>query len=105
MTPEQAEQALAECRRKIDQLDLELRALLNHRAEIAEEIVQAKIVLGVPVRQPRREDEVIGKVTGENPGPLGADGLRRIFECIMHEIRELESSRLPENQPKGTPEW
>lgn len=104
MTREQAEQALAECRRKIDQLDLELRALLNRRAEIAEEIVRAKIVLGVPVRQPKREDEVIGKVTGENPGPLGADGLRRIFECIMQEIRELESSRLPEDKPEGTPD-
>jgi len=111
MTREQAEQALAECRRKIDAIDVQLRDLLNHRAEIAEEIVQAKIVLGVPVRQPKREDEVIGKVTGENPGPLGADGLRRIFECIMQEIRELESSRLPGNQPKetpgqkGMPEW
>jgi len=32
MTREQAEQALAECRRKIDAIDVQLRDLLNHRA-------------------------------------------------------------------------
>jgi chorismate mutase len=104
MTHDEAERILNECRRKIDQLDLELRALLNRRAAIAEEIVQAKAVLGVPVRQPKREDEVIGNVTGENPGPLDADALRRIFEAIMQEISALQASRLPKEKSKGTPE-
>ena len=104
MTRDDAERILNECRRKIDQLDLDLRALLNRRAAIAEEIVQAKAVLGVPVRQPKREDEVIDNVTGENPGPLNADALRRIFVAIMQEISALQTSRLPKEKSKGTPE-
>jgi chorismate mutase len=104
MTQAEAEWLLAECRRKIDAIDLQLRDLLNRRAEVAEEIVRAKVALGMPVRHPQREREVLQKVTGENPGPLTEERLRRIFEVIIQEIRDLQSSRLPEKQ-RGTPEW
>ena len=91
MTPEQAEQALADCRRKIDAIDVQLRDLLNHRAKLAEQIRQSKDVLGLAVHQPQRESEILEKITAENPGPLSSEAVRAIFRSIIQEIRELEA--------------
>ncbi len=49
---------LAECRKKIDVLDLKLLALLNERTEVVEEIGRIKRELSLPIYEPRREDEV-----------------------------------------------
>jgi chorismate mutase/prephenate dehydratase len=91
MTREQAEQALDECRRKIDAIDIQLRDLLNRRAEIAEQIRQTKGVLGLAVHQPQRENEILERVTAGNPGPLSTEAVRAIFRSIIQEIRELEA--------------
>jgi chorismate mutase len=103
MTQTEAEWLLNECRRKIDAIDVQIRDLLNQRAEIAEDVVRAKIVLGMPVRHPEREQQVLDRVT-KHDGPLSGEPMRRIFEAIMQEIRDLETSRLPQAQ-RGTPEW
>ena len=91
MTREQAEQALADCRRKIDAIDLQLRDLLNSRAQLAEQIRRSKDVLGLAVHQPERESEILDKITAGNPGPLSREAVRAIFRSIMQEIRELEA--------------
>jgi chorismate mutase/prephenate dehydratase len=91
MTQAEAEWLLAECRRKIDAIDVQLRDLLNRRAQLAEEIRRTKDVLGLAVHQPQRESEILEKITAENPGPLGSDAVRAIFRCIIQEIRELEA--------------
>ena len=98
MTREQAEQALAECRRKIDAIDLELRELLNRRAGLAEQIRRSKDVLGLTVHQPQRESEILEKIAAGNPGPLSTEAVRAIFRSIIQEIRELEA------KGAGTPE-
>ena len=90
MTLAEAEQRLAECRRQIDALDLELRELLNRRAGIVEDVVRVKEVLQMPIFEPRREEDVVRKVTEGNPGPLPSDAFGRIFETIMKEMRMLQ---------------
>ena len=92
MTEAEAEWLLAECRRKIDLLDFELRQLLNQRAEIARDIVRAKRILGLPVYQPQREQQVLRRVTAANPGPLSSEAIERIFQSIIREVREHEAS-------------
>jgi chorismate mutase/prephenate dehydratase len=91
MTQAEAESLLAECRRKIDAIDVQLRDLLNHRAQLAEQIRQSKDVLGLAVHQPQRESEILEKITAENPGPLSSEAVRAIFRSIIQEIRELEA--------------
>ena len=59
MTPTEAERALAECRRKIDSIDHQLRDLLNQRTQIVEEVLRMKDVLGMPVH--RSEERRVGK--------------------------------------------
>ena len=90
MTPAEAEWLLAECRRKIDALDLQLRGVLNQRAVIVKEVVRAKESLGMPVHEAKREQDVVRKVAEGNLGPLGDDALTHIFEIIMREMRALQ---------------
>jgi chorismate mutase-like protein len=94
MTEAEAEWLLAECRRKIDLLDFELRQLINDRAKIAHDVVRAKRVLGLPVYQPQREEQVLRRVMAANPGPLSAEAVGRIFQTIVREVRDHEATEL-----------
>ncbi len=102
MTQAEAEWSLAECRRKIDLIDLQLRELLNQRAGIVDGVVRAKETLAIPIYEPKREAEVVRKATSGNPGPLSDEALRRIFETIMQEMRQIQQVYL--DRQKGTPE-
>lgn len=84
---------LADCRQKIDAVDVKIVALLNERTEIVHEIGRIKREFSLPVYEPKREDQVFQNVTGNNPGPLTADALKRIFERIIDEMRTIQQER------------
>jgi chorismate mutase len=94
MNRDEAMKILAECRVKIDAIDLELVDLLNRRTRIVEDIGRAKEVAQLPIYEPRREDDVYRNVLSRNGGPLSADALRRIFERIIDEMRAQQKMRL-----------
>jgi len=94
MTKEEAWRVLEECRRRIDELDLQLLETLNERTRVVEKIGQAKQVLDLPIYEPKREDQVYANVTGHNRGPLPAESLKRIFERIIDEMRTLQKVNL-----------
>lgn len=98
MTPEDAQRLLAENRAKIDALDRKIVDLLNERTSMAEQIGQAKAVLGTPVQEARREENVFRNVTVHNHGPMPDEALRRIYECIMTEMRTLQGMQ---RQPRS----
>ncbi len=85
---------LAECRRKIDLLDLKLLALLNERTQIVEEIGRIKRDLSLPIYEPRREEEVFRNVLGSNSGPLSAEAVKRVFERIIDEMRNIQKDKI-----------
>src|SRR5579863_2312738 len=101
MTQAEARELLAECRRKIDALDLELRELLNRRAGIVDDVVRAKEALTMPVYEAAREDDVVRKVTSGNPGPLSDEAFRHIFETIMREMRMIQQVYLDQRRGKA----
>jgi chorismate mutase-like protein len=94
MTREDALAALADCRRRIDSVDLQILTLLNERTRIVETIGKVKMEQSMPVYEPRREDEVFRNVVENNPGPLPADAVRRIFERVIDEMRTLQKMRM-----------
>src|SRR5579864_9495172 len=94
MTPEEAVQALAECRERIDALDQRILALLNDRTRVVEEIGRIKREFKMPVYEPQREDEVLRNVTEHNSGPMAPEAARRIFERIIDEMRMLQRMRM-----------
>jgi chorismate mutase len=77
-------------RRRIDSIDDQLMGLLNSRSACAVEIGKIKRVLGLPVYSPEREAWILERLMRENPGPLDALAVRRVFERIIDEGRRLE---------------
>jgi chorismate mutase len=90
MTPEDAQRLLSDNRAKIDSLDRKIVDLLNQRTAMAEEIGRAKTVIGTPILEPRREENVVRNVLLHNKGPMPDEALRRIYENIMKEMRALQ---------------
>jgi len=84
---------LADCRQKIDAVDVKIVALLNERTEIVHEIGRIKRQYSLPIYEPKREDQVFANVTGNNPGPLTAEALKRIFERIIDEMRTIQQEK------------
>jgi chorismate mutase len=48
----------------------------------------------LPVYEPKREEMVYANVTGCNQGPLTAEALRRIFERVIDEMRQIQRVRM-----------
>jgi chorismate mutase len=107
MTLEEARKLLAENRERIDAVDRKLVELLNQRTLAVEQIGRAKEAAGLPVYEPKREEDVYRNILAHNDGPLHEDALRRIFERIIDEMRSLQRMRRAAgsganaNGPKG----
>jgi chorismate mutase len=102
MTHEEGLKALAECRDLIDDLDRRILQLLNERTRVVERIGRIKHNLDLPIYEPKREDQVFENVTANNEGPLTPDGVKRVFERIIDEMRNVQRLRMLERN--GTEE-
>jgi len=92
--------ALVECRDQIDVVDRQILELLSQRTRIVEEIGRIKQELNMPIYEPKREDDVFRNVTEHNHGPLTAEGVRRVFERIIDEMRQVQRLRMLEREGK-----
>jgi chorismate mutase len=101
MTRETALETLADARRRIDELDLRILELLNARARVVEDIGRAKQVLKMPIYEPRREDEVYENITRHNGGPLPSEAVKRVFERIIDEMRNVQKLRMLDKRDNG----
>ncbi len=77
-------------RKRIDELNGKLLALLNQRAQCALEIGKIKQATGQPVYAPDRETAVLNHIREMNTGPLSNDAVQRIFRQIIDESLRLE---------------
>lgn len=99
MTPEAAQEALAACRLRIDDVDRRILALLNERTRTVSEIGRIKAAAELPVYEPRREDKVFRNVAEHNHGPLPQDAVKRVFERIIDEMRKVQRELM--SKPEG----
>lgn len=83
---------LAELRRQIDQIDDQIVALLNQRAQLA---LRARIAKGGrTVHRPQREAQILERVAKVSQGPLSAEAVQTLFHSIIfvcRSIQEVES--------------
>jgi chorismate mutase len=79
-------------RATIDAVETEILDALTRRAEAAAKIGAWKRQEGLPVLDPRREQEILERVARRNPGPLSAESVQRIFATIIEETRCYEES-------------
>ncbi len=98
---EEATERLARLRRRIDEVDLLILGHINERTLVVEEIGKVKREFGLPIYEPKREDDVYRNVTENNRGPLPPDAVRRIFERIIDEMRTVQRNRMLAEQERA----
>ena len=81
-------------RKKIDELDRKLVALLSERARAAVEIGKLKRNTSIPIYEPDREREVFENVQQANQGPLPGRDLVRIYERIIDVMRNIQKEEI-----------
>lgn len=84
---------IEQLRTRVDEVDRELVRVLSERARLVQELGAIKGEAGVPLFDPRREEEILQRAVEENPGPIYDSSMRDIFELILHRIRDLEIQR------------
>jgi chorismate mutase len=84
-------------RRKIDELDRQIVALISARAEAAQEIGKLKRATSLPVYEPNRERVIFKNVHAANKGPLPDIELTHIYERIIDVMRALQKDELAAN--------
>ena len=95
--------SLAELRVQIDALDQELLALLNRRAQVAEQVGEIKKREGSPFFRPDRVAKVIEQIQLANRGPLKNEHVAAVWREIMSACLALESPvRVAYLGPAGT---
>jgi chorismate mutase/prephenate dehydratase len=86
--------ALAPLRERIDMIDHEIVALLNERAEIALEIGRVKQATGRrAIRDPKREAEVIERVTSASSGLFPEPELVALYRTLIAATRKVQAEQ------------
>jgi chorismate mutase len=85
---------IADWRKKIDELDLQIVALISERAHAAQEIGKLKHSTSMPVYEPGRERIIFENVRAANKGPLPDIELTHIYERIIDVMRALQRDEL-----------
>lgn len=85
---------IADWRKKIDELDRQIVALISERARAAQAIGRLKRATDLPVYEPNREKVIFENVRKTNPGPLPDIELTHIYERIIDVMRALQKDEL-----------
>lgn len=98
MTRDEARQKLKELRVFIDDVDRRIVALLNERVSVVEDIGRVKRDADMPVYEPDREERVFANVRSvTSDDPLAQAAVRRIFQRIIEEMRQIQKLRMESN--------
>lgn len=82
-------------REQIDHIDRTILTLLNRRIRAGVEIGKIKNEMGKKIYDPRREAEVLKKLTKRNRGPLVERDLEKIFRTIIKVCRQSQEGGPP----------
>jgi chorismate mutase/prephenate dehydratase len=87
-------EALSPLRERIDAIDHQIVALLNERAEIALEIGRIKEATGRrAIRDPKREAEVIERVTSASSGLFPEPELVSLYRTLIAATRKVQAEQ------------
>jgi chorismate mutase len=81
---------ISDWRRRIDELDEQIVALISRRAEAAKAIGELKRQSALPVYEPGREQAVFDHVKAVNAGPLADAEMQHVYERIIDVMRTLQ---------------
>ena len=92
---------IVDWRKKIDELDRQIVALISQRAHAAQEIGKLKRSTSLPVYEPNRERVIFENVRAANHGPLPDIELTHIYERIIDVMRALQKDELASESSTG----
>ena len=78
-------------REKIEETDDEILRLLNHRADIVQEVGKVKTELKMSYYSPGREEEILRRLREKSSGPFPAGAISYVFREIISACRALEA--------------
>jgi chorismate mutase-like protein len=81
-------------RKKIDELDRRIVALISERAVAAQAIGKLKQADALPIYEPNREKVIFQNVRSANHGPLPDIELTHIYERIIDVMRAMQKNQL-----------
>ena len=75
---------LAEIRKRINEVDVQIQDLINERARFAQQVgvAKGKLASAVDYYRPEREAEILRNVMDRNQGPLRNEEMLRLFREI-----------------------
>ena len=79
-------------RRAIDEIDDTILDLINKRLGLTQLVGRIKKQGGMQITDSRREKQIVERLLNANKGPLGTDGLHRIFAAIIAEGRSIQTA-------------
>ncbi len=88
-------------RKKIDELDRQIVALISERARAAQAIGLLKQSDALPIYEPNREKVIFQNVRSANHGPLPDIELTHIYERIIDVMRAMQRNELASQRPAG----
>lgn len=88
-----ANHRIAELRKQIDGINLQILELLNKRASIASEIGKIQTTLGSQIYDPVREGEMLTALEMANEGPFSNETIKALFKEIFKATLALEESQ------------
>lgn len=88
---------MAELRKQIDDINLELLDLLNQRATIASEIGKIQSEIGSQIYDPQRESQMLTALQLANEGPFSNETISALFKEIFKATLNLEEKEARSN--------
>ena len=88
MEREEALSMIQQHRNAIDELDMQIVALLNEREGHSMAIRDLKPAAGMELFDPGREDAILEKICAQNQGPIVNEKLREIYATLLKVMKE-----------------
>lgn len=79
-------------RKQIDEINLEILALINKRASLVQELGKEKLKQGINRFDPEREREMLNLLVENNNGPFEDNTIRHLFKQIFQASLDLQKS-------------
>ena len=98
-SPKEVPVNIEDWRKKIDELDRQIVALISERARAAQAIGLLKQTDKLPIYEPNREKVIFQNVRSANHGPLPDIELTHIYERIIDVMRAMQRNELASQRP------
>lgn len=99
MDKAEALKVLQESRVAIDKIDEELIYLIEKRTSLAKDIASAKLALGIPIEDKKREDYIQDKIKNIS-SEIDGDFINKIMKILM-ELNKKEQEKILRRNTNG----